>query len=113
MFLYGIQPSCVLQAISEGTSVLVHCSDGWDRTAQVCSLASLLLDPYYRTVPGFMVSSRCFIISEEVYVYSCTQGCVYTSIMQTYMYLFFMKLCTNFMLTKQTNLICVCMLVLC
>ncbi|XP_043918346.1 myotubularin-related protein 7 [Protopterus annectens] len=39
----------------EGTSVLVHCSDGWDRTAQVCSVASLLLDPYYRTLKGFMV----------------------------------------------------------
>uniref|UniRef100_A0A4W3IIZ3 Myotubularin related protein 6 n=1 Tax=Callorhinchus milii TaxID=7868 RepID=A0A4W3IIZ3_CALMI len=39
----------------EGASVLVHCSDGWDRTAQVCSLGSLLLDPYYRTMKGFMV----------------------------------------------------------
>ncbi|KAK1163038.1 myotubularin-related protein 8-like [Acipenser oxyrinchus oxyrinchus] len=39
----------------EKASVLVHCSDGWDRTAQVCSLASLLLDPYYRTIRGFMV----------------------------------------------------------
>uniref|UniRef100_A0A672IM37 Myotubularin phosphatase domain-containing protein n=1 Tax=Salarias fasciatus TaxID=181472 RepID=A0A672IM37_SALFA len=39
----------------EGASVLVHCSDGWDRTAQVCSLGALLMDPYYRTVKGFMV----------------------------------------------------------
>ncbi|XP_078534252.1 phosphatidylinositol-3-phosphate phosphatase MTMR7 isoform X1 [Lissotriton helveticus] len=39
----------------EGTSVLVHCSDGWDRTAQVCSVAGLLLDPHYRTLKGFMV----------------------------------------------------------
>ncbi|KAI4897241.1 hypothetical protein NFI96_005727 [Prochilodus magdalenae] len=39
----------------EGVSVLVHCSDGWDRTAQVCSVASVLLDPYYRTLKGFMV----------------------------------------------------------
>ena len=39
----------------EGTSVLVHCSDGWDRTAQTCSLAGLILDPYYRTIPGFQV----------------------------------------------------------
>lgn len=36
-------------------SVLVHCSDGWDRTSQVSSLAQLLLDPYYRTVKGFAV----------------------------------------------------------
>ncbi|KAM6953572.1 myotubularin-related protein 7a [Aplochiton taeniatus] len=39
----------------EGISVLVHCSDGWDRTAQVCSVASVLLDPYYRTLKGLMV----------------------------------------------------------
>uniref|UniRef100_A0A4W4EQL4 Myotubularin related protein 8 n=1 Tax=Electrophorus electricus TaxID=8005 RepID=A0A4W4EQL4_ELEEL len=39
----------------EGASVLVHCSDGWDRTAQVCSLACVLLDPYYRTIKGLMV----------------------------------------------------------
>ncbi|XP_070265558.1 phosphatidylinositol-3,5-bisphosphate 3-phosphatase MTMR6 isoform X4 [Myotis yumanensis] len=39
----------------ENASVLVHCSDGWDRTSQVCSLGSLLLDSYYRTVKGFMV----------------------------------------------------------
>ncbi|XP_042196613.1 myotubularin-related protein 8 [Callorhinchus milii] len=39
----------------ENASVLVHCSDGWDRTAQVCSLAGLLLDSYYRTIHGFMV----------------------------------------------------------
>nr|XP_048297686.1 myotubularin-related protein 7 [Myodes glareolus] len=46
----------IAKAVSEeGASVLVHCSDGWDRTAQVCSVASLLLDPYYRTVKGFMV----------------------------------------------------------
>ncbi|KAJ6662289.1 hypothetical protein lerEdw1_012453 [Lerista edwardsae] len=40
---------------SENASVLVHCSDGWDRTSQVCSLGSLLLDPFYRTMKGFMV----------------------------------------------------------
>lgn len=30
--------------------VLVHCSDGWDRTPQIVALAELLLDPFYRTV---------------------------------------------------------------
>ena len=33
--------------------MLVHCSDGWDRTAQVCSIAQLLIDPFYRTFAGF------------------------------------------------------------
>lgn len=44
------------QAVAEGISVLVHCSDGWDRTAQVCSVACVLLDPYYRTLKGLMVN---------------------------------------------------------
>uniref|UniRef100_A0A7S3ZFE5 Myotubularin phosphatase domain-containing protein n=1 Tax=Lotharella globosa TaxID=91324 RepID=A0A7S3ZFE5_9EUKA len=39
----------------QGCSCVVHCSDGWDRTAQLCSLAELLLDPYYRTMKGFAV----------------------------------------------------------
>ena len=34
--------------------VLVHCSDGWDRTSQLCALSQLCLDPYYRTLEGFM-----------------------------------------------------------
>lgn len=56
-----------IQAILTGTTlivkhmekyaapVLVHCSDGWDRTAQLCSLSQLCLDPYYRTFHGFQV----------------------------------------------------------
>ncbi|XP_049323816.1 myotubularin-related protein 3 isoform X2 [Astyanax mexicanus] len=35
--------------------VLVHCSDGWDRTPQIVALAKLQLDPYYRTMEGFQV----------------------------------------------------------
>uniref|UniRef100_A0A8D1K1L0 Myotubularin phosphatase domain-containing protein n=1 Tax=Sus scrofa TaxID=9823 RepID=A0A8D1K1L0_PIG len=49
---------CLLssQAVKvEKTNVLVHCSDGWDRTAQVCSVASILLDPFYRTFKGLMI----------------------------------------------------------
>uniref|UniRef100_A0A673YN21 Phosphatidylinositol-3,5-bisphosphate 3-phosphatase MTMR2 n=1 Tax=Salmo trutta TaxID=8032 RepID=A0A673YN21_SALTR len=37
------------------TSVVVHCSDGWDRTAQLTSLAMLMLDGHYRTIRGFQV----------------------------------------------------------
>ncbi|XP_037303464.1 myotubularin-related protein 6 isoform X2 [Manduca sexta] len=40
-------------AIARGVSVCVHCSDGWDRTAQVCSLAALCLEPHYRTINGY------------------------------------------------------------
>lgn len=35
--------------------VLVHCSDGWDRTSQISSLAQIFLDPYFRTLDGFIV----------------------------------------------------------
>ncbi|CAO1435071.1 unnamed protein product [Diamesa serratosioi] len=35
--------------------VLIHCSDGWDRTPQISSTAQLCLDPYYRTVDGFRI----------------------------------------------------------
>lgn len=34
----------------DGRPTLVHCSDGWDRTPQIVSLAQILLDPYYRTI---------------------------------------------------------------
>ncbi|KPV74830.1 uncharacterized protein RHOBADRAFT_376, partial [Rhodotorula graminis WP1] len=35
--------------------VLVHCSDGWDRTSQLSALPQLCLDPYFRTARGFAV----------------------------------------------------------
>ncbi|KAJ3048528.1 Myotubularin- protein 6 [Rhizophlyctis rosea] len=47
--------SDIVAKIVEGDSVLVHCSDGWDRTSQLVSLAQVLLDPYYRTLEGLRV----------------------------------------------------------
>lgn len=35
--------------------VLIHCSDGWDRTSQLSAMSQVCLDPYYRTLEGFMV----------------------------------------------------------
>ena len=40
---------------AEGRPVIVHCSDGWDRTPQITALAELMLDPYYRSLEGFQV----------------------------------------------------------
>lgn len=45
----------VIERLERGIPVLVHCSDGWDRTSQLCALSMLLLDPYYRTLVGFEV----------------------------------------------------------
>ncbi|ETP44802.1 hypothetical protein F442_08679 [Phytophthora nicotianae P10297] len=39
---------------AQATTVVVHCSDGWDRTAQLCGLAQLLIDAHYRTRRGFL-----------------------------------------------------------
>merc|ERR1711970_1317770 len=38
-----------------GQSVVIHCSDGWDRTPQLSALSQLLLDPFFRTLRGFGV----------------------------------------------------------
>ena len=45
--------SSIAKNISLGHSVFVHCSDGWDRTPKLTSLAMLMLDSYYRTIAGF------------------------------------------------------------
>ena len=65
---------CVFQAMTvEGASVLVHCSDGWDRTAQVCSLGALLMDPYYRTMKGFMVHPYLRHKPTHIFILSLTR----------------------------------------
>ena len=45
----------IADCILNNRSVIVHCSDGWDRTSQTCALACLMLDGYYRTIQGFQV----------------------------------------------------------
>lgn len=44
----------VRQIAVEHSHVLIHCSDGWDRTSQLSSLAQICLDPYFRTIEGFI-----------------------------------------------------------
>eukprot|EP00471_Norrisiella_sphaerica_P014111 CAMPEP_0184504468 /NCGR_PEP_ID=MMETSP0113_2-20130426/52483_1 /TAXON_ID=91329 /ORGANISM="Norrisiella sphaerica, Strain BC52" /LENGTH=1781 /DNA_ID=CAMNT_0026894117 /DNA_START=805 /DNA_END=6151 /DNA_ORIENTATION=- len=50
-----LQSYRLASTLVSGRSVLVHCSDGWDRTAQMVSLAQICLDPYYRTIEGLAV----------------------------------------------------------
>lgn len=45
----------VVASLQKGITTLVHCSDGWDRTPQLCALTMLLSDPFYRTLKGFEV----------------------------------------------------------
>ena len=46
--------SAVVSSVLRGEAALVRCSDGWDRTAQVCALAQLLLEAESRTIEGFL-----------------------------------------------------------
>lgn len=45
----------VRQVGLQHSHVLIHCSDGWDRTSQLSALSQLCLEPYYRTLEGFIV----------------------------------------------------------
>lgn len=45
----------VTSTLLERKSALVHCTDGWDRTSQLCSLTQLCIDSYYRSLRGFAV----------------------------------------------------------
>ena len=45
----------ILNRLFSRYNVICHCSDGWDRTSQVCSIVQILLDPYFRTFEGFAV----------------------------------------------------------
>jgi hypothetical protein len=49
--------------------VILHCSDGWDRTSQLAALSQICLDPYYRTFEGISqddwINNRFHGISRE------------------------------------------------
>jgi protein tyrosine/serine phosphatase len=55
LFLILSGAKSIAEDLIAGKNVLVHCSDGWDRTSQLCSLGQLLIDPYYRTIEGLAV----------------------------------------------------------
>ena len=55
-FVHGIIRSAIkiANSIKQGCSCLIHCSDGWDRASQLTAFSQLLIDPYYRTIKGYM-----------------------------------------------------------
>ena len=55
-FIYGIIRASIniASSVRKGYSVLIHCSDGWDRCPQLTAFSQLLVDPYFRTIRGYM-----------------------------------------------------------
>ncbi|KAG6832072.1 hypothetical protein H0H92_005494 [Tricholoma furcatifolium] len=46
---------CTRNVHINSSHVLIHCSDGWDRTSQLSALTQLCLDPFFRTIRGFEI----------------------------------------------------------
>ena len=44
----------ICDTIKSNNTVLIHCSDGWDRTTQLCCTSQLILEKRYRTLIGFI-----------------------------------------------------------
>ena len=55
-FIFGIIRASIniASSVRSGFSVLIHCSDGWDRCSQLTAFSQLLIDPYFRTIRGYM-----------------------------------------------------------
>ncbi|KAK8876339.1 hypothetical protein M9Y10_006537 [Tritrichomonas musculus] len=64
--------SYVVDHLNNSKSVLVHCSDGWDRTSQIVSLAQVMFDPRYRTIKGFIeLVQKDWIDMGHIFGYRC------------------------------------------
>lgn len=79
--------------------MLVHCSDGWDRTAQTCSLSSLMLDPYYRTVQGYQA-----LIEKEWlgFGHKFTDRCRLISVVSCYIVEYHWKAIDDFIISESS-----------
>ena len=53
--LLEVSQLCAHALVVEKSNILIHCSDGWDRTSQVSALTQILVDPFYRTIYGFVI----------------------------------------------------------
>eukprot|EP01012_Entosiphon_sulcatum_P014936 TRINITY_DN19966_c0_g1_i1.p1 TRINITY_DN19966_c0_g1~~TRINITY_DN19966_c0_g1_i1.p1 ORF type:complete len:937 (-),score=103.03 TRINITY_DN19966_c0_g1_i1:3-2813(-) len=70
----------VVDLLEGGSSVLVHCTDGWDRTPQVVTLTMLLLDPFYRTFEGFIrLVDREWLQHGHKFGHRCSNGALSSS----------------------------------
>ena len=59
-FVYLLLKSSVeiSDKLRKSNSVLIHCSDGWDRSTQLITLTEIILDPFFRTIIVYIPNNR-------------------------------------------------------
>jgi len=66
----------IYNKILKNANILIHCSDGWDRTSQLCSMSQILLDKYYRTIDGFIcLIEKDWLTFGHQFRYRCGMYC--------------------------------------
>ena len=50
LFIYLLLKNAdeISKKLQDNNSVLIHCSDGWERTSQLSSVSQILLDPFFK-----------------------------------------------------------------
>ena len=66
----------ISDAIKDDNTVLIHCSDGWDRTTQLSCTSQLILDKRFRTLDGFIcLIEKDWLTFGHQFRYRCGMYC--------------------------------------
>ena len=66
----------IADAIKNENTVLIHCSDGWDRTTQLSCTSQLILDKRFRTLDGFIcLIEKDWLTFGHQFRYRCGMYC--------------------------------------
>ena len=66
----------ITEAIKNDNTVLIHCSDGWDRTTQLSCTSQLILDKRFRTLDGFIcLIEKDWLTFGHQFRYRCGMYC--------------------------------------
>ena len=66
----------ISEAIKNDNTVLIHCSDGWDRTTQLSCTSQLILEKRYRTIDGFIcLIEKDWLTFGHQFRYRCGMYC--------------------------------------
>ena len=66
----------ISEAIKNDNTVLIHCSDGWDRTTQLSCTSQLILEKRFRTLDGFIcLIEKDWLSFGHQFIYRCGMYC--------------------------------------